>query len=125
MATELTNIVTTISQGSNAIELNMDCPEYLSDLTWMLYNNMNIGVNLYNLDTTNDIGGICSDVCNADSTQSKLKDLTWTAGDSLNTFVPPAPEPEPVWGGPAPTLTSNQCSEVCSECREFWYSNAP
>ena len=43
----------------------------------------------------------------------------------------PAPEPEPVpdgpvkQGGSAPSLTSGDCEEGCTECASFYYENRP
>lgn len=82
---------------------------------------MNIAISTYALDLSNDVsGGTCDQVC-AETTSVTMKDLTWTSGDSVIEFE----QGEPVFGGPAPMLNSGNCGEDCTECREFWYDNAP
>jgi hypothetical protein len=80
---------------------------------------MQLGISNYALPTNNDVGGQCAEECG--SADFKVSNFEWHTGDSFN-----VDDPEVVIiGGAAPTLTSGECQEGCSECREYWYASNP
>jgi hypothetical protein len=111
--TDLRLIKTILTQNGVSVELEQDCDGYLDPFTNKLQYGMAMGISTWSLDTAQDISdGTCSETCNSATTV--IKNVKWTENDSTAVRE---------WGGPAESLTSGNCGEDCTECRESWMSD--
>ena len=93
--------------------------EALTTIQWQLQGmyGMAMGIATYSVGTDSTISGdSCTSEC--ESANFKIENIKWTSYDSIADA-----EGELVELGPAPTLTSGDCYEGCTECVASYWSN--
>jgi len=129
---DLECIKTTLIQGANEHSFDQNCADYLQPLSSKLQEWMAMAISTYHVGLENNISNqVCTDKCSALDTKTVISNVRWTKNDA---FYDPEDEDdggndgdmgEIMVGGPAPTLTSGNCTDECSQCMEHFYENAP
>ena len=130
---DLECIRTTLIQGVNEHSFDQMCADYLQPLSNLLKYQMAMAVSTYHVGLDNNISNqTCTDKCSALDTKTVISNVKWTENDA---FMDPEDDEgddgndgdmgEVMVGGPAPTLTSGNCTDDCSQCMEHFYENAP
>ena len=136
--TGLTEIRTTLTQGDNTLTFNQEsegdnCQGIYDSLYLRLLNDeMALAFSSYNVGSHSDLDVACLGECSAST--SKLTNLTWKVGTSVN----PLPEPDND-EDPGKEIVTEKASDFiwecedqkndeghdCTECKKAYYENTP
>ena len=144
--------MTTLSQDGRTLSLEQDNDGYLDSLAQKLDQNMSMAISTYRLRRQDNLSDFtCTSRGSRETTMTTIGNFRWSINQAAQqvtddtesqsitpTPTPtPAPEPEPeptpepvpngqvMQGGSAPSLTSGDCEEDCTECASFYYENRP
>lgn len=113
--TYLNRIETTLTQDGNSVVITQDCTDYLATLTEKLYQQMGMAISTWGCGTLSNCGESCG------TANTVISNLNWQQDDS----IVPYDNGAIIDAGATPKLNSAGCGENCSECRSFYYENAP